>query len=72
MTVRAKDVLDSETLKMVGSVHNQQWYQNHMAAKRQAARSRREIWEDAARHRFPNRPDWEAFDLQREWDEEHQ
>lgn len=70
--VKASEVMSNAMMKHVASVHQNKAVAAHQAAKREAARSRREVWEDAARRRFPGRPDWEAFEMQREWDEEHQ
>ncbi len=67
MPYKASEVFNAEMMRYVGRVA----VKPSDRAKADAKARRVEAWKEAARRRFPGIPDWEAFDRQREWDEDH-
>ena len=65
--VKAKDVFNAEMMRHVGKVAVQPSDRAVADAKAQRVKA----WQEAARRQFPGIPDWEAFERQREWDEDH-
>ncbi len=67
MPYKASEVFNAEMMRYVGRVAVKPSDRAKADAKARRAQARLE----QAKRRFPGIPDWEAFDRQREWEEDH-